>query len=629
MTKHIILLILALLISSQALRAGIDDLPVTIVDGRSYHYYDVEPKQTIYSICRELGISKAQLIEANPEVGTDGLKAYQRLLFPVAEVAAAASGPAERPTHLVKKRETIYGLSRLYGVTPAQLEEWNPGIREGLREGDIIFVAPPVESAPEGPRVVIPDVLQSIPTEMPTHPKAAPADDGPELYTVRSRETFYSIAHSHGISVAELEEANPGVSILREGDTLRIPRSKKVAQATPATPTVPATPVAPPVAAPAPQPDTIGSSPATPAGTIISNPAGTDINIAVVLPFMLDSEQRPRRAELMTEWYKGFLLAIDSLRHSSRPIHIQTFDTRGSDATLTDIIRNPALARAQVIIAPDNAAHLDRLAEFGADHGIDVMNLFVVADRNYARNPSLFQATIPHDAMYDAAVKAIADNVEGEMTPVILLPKDGKADKQNFIDLLTASFSRRSIPYKTISYEGTLKADDLASLDPDGRYAFIPNTASQADLNRILPALIDLKLSMTALDPIRLYGYPEWTTFRGETLTNMHTLNTYAYSRFFTSPDDPWARQVEEAFGRWYGSPMAAAVPRQGLLGFDTGMFLITSLRSGGSLAESPVYHGVQNAFRFVRPTGIKGHVNDDLYFVNFRPSGLTDRISL
>ena len=74
---------------------------------------------------------------------------------------------------------------------------------------------------------------------------------------------------------------------------------------------------------------------------------------------------------------------------------------------------------------------------------------------------------------------------------------------------------------------------------------------------------------------------------------------------------------------------MAAAVPRQGLLGFDTGMFLIPALAKEGSIADAPVYHGVQNAFRFIRPAGVSGQVNDDLYFVNFRPSGLTDRISL
>lgn len=617
MAKHIIILIMALLGSALAARAGIDDLPVTTVNGRTYHYYDVEPKQTVYSICRELGITKAQLIEANPEVGTEGLKAFQRLLFPAAEKPVRA----ERATHLVKKSETIYGLCREYGLTPDQLVSWNPGIRDGLREGDIIYVSAPVATQPAGPALIIPATIQEPVESTP----------GPELYTVKARETFYSIAHSHGISVAELEEANPGVSILREGDTLRIPASKNAARAE--------TPAGPLLSDKAEPSDKSGRSDKSEAAEAVApaiqpsqtapSEAATDINIAVVLPFMLDTEQRPRRAELMTEWYKGFLLAIDSMRHTSLPIHIQTYDTRGSDATLTDIMRNPELARARVIIAPDNAAHLDRLAEFGVDHGIDVMNLFVVADRNYTRNPSLYQATIPHDAMYDAAVKAIADNVEGEMTPVILLPKDGKGDKQNFIDLLTASFTRRAIPYKTISYEGSLKAGDLADLDPDGRYAFIPNTASQADLNRILPALIDLKQSMTSLDPMRLYGYPEWTAFRGETLTNMHTMDTYVYSRFFTSPDDPWARQVEEAFERWYGSPMAAAVPRQGLLGFDTGMFLITSLRSGLSLAESPVFHGVQNAFRFVRPTGIKGFVNDDLYFVNFRPSGLTDRISL
>lgn len=156
MAKHIIILIMALLGSALAARAGIDDLPVTTVNGRTYHYYDVEPKQTVYSICRELGITKAQLIKANPEVGTEGLKAFQRLLFPAAEKPVRA----ERATHLVKKSETIYGLCREYGLTPDQLVSWNPGIRDGLREGDIIYVSAPVATQPAGPALIIPATIQ-------------------------------------------------------------------------------------------------------------------------------------------------------------------------------------------------------------------------------------------------------------------------------------------------------------------------------------------------------------------------------------------------------------------------------------------------------------------------------------
>jgi len=597
--------------------AGIDDLPITTVNGRSYHYYDVAPKQTIYSICRALGITKDQLFASNPSVAEDGLKAFQRLLFPIdgKPVDEAAHLPAAgQKIHMAAKRETIYSIARAYGVTPAQLEQWNPGLRErGVREGDRIVVSDAATAAPQ--------------TDAATHEPTP----GYTEYVVKDKETFYSIAHTHGVSVAALEEANPDVTLLREGMTLRIPASTTTADH----PSLPAMvdfkrPDPTPQPVPMPEPVRVDSIvPETQTETVAPVPAPKDINIAVVLPFMLGEEQRGRRAELMTEWYKGFLIAVDSMRVSDRPIHITAFDSRSADSPLDDILADPRLADARVIIGPDNARQLDELARWAAPRGIDVVNLFVVADRTYTETPSLYQATIPHDDMYRQAISAMITHFRDGITPVIITSDGAEGDKREFVSELTSGLRSAGIDYLTIDYDGTLTASDLGELDRAGRYAFIPVSSRQADLNRIMPSLIELKTQMTSYDPVRLYGYPEWTTFRGETLSNMHALNTYVYSRFFTSPDDPWAKRVEEAYERWYGEPMAAAVPRQGLLGFDTGMFLIKVLAGGDTLSDAPVYHGVQNAFRFVSPAGVKGHVNDDLYFVNFRPSGLTDRISL
>ena len=145
-----------------------------------------------------------------------------------------------------------------------------------------------------------------------------------------------------------------------------------------------------------------------------------------------------------------------------------------------------------MIIAPDNAAHLESLAAYGADHGIDVLNLFVVADGSYVRTPTSIRPPSPrrhvqlghrgHDPPLCRGYK-----------PVILSATEGSADKQPFVDQLTSALRRAGIDYATIDYNGILGLDDLASLDRDGRYAFIPTSSRQADLNRVLPALIELK----------------------------------------------------------------------------------------------------------------------------------------
>ena len=109
------------------------DLPKRLVNGKEYYYYEVKNKETIYGICRDLGITKAQLVKFNPSVA-DGLRSGVTLYFPVDEMdnAVTESTPKAKPEtapahqtvsnsssniHLVQKGETIYGISRHYGMT--------------------------------------------------------------------------------------------------------------------------------------------------------------------------------------------------------------------------------------------------------------------------------------------------------------------------------------------------------------------------------------------------------------------------------------------------------------------------------------------------------------------------------
>ena len=75
---------------------------------------------------------------------------------------------------------------------------------------------------------------------------------------------------------------------------------------------------------------------------------------------------------------------------------------------------------------------------------------------------------------------------------------------------------------------------------------------------------------------------------------------------------------------------MLKAMPTQGTLGFDTGMFLIKSLGDNkGQLGDNATwrYDGVQSGFHLVKPTDDGGLINEALYFITFRPSGLIEKV--
>ena len=620
--KHIratLILLLLSAVSTLTALASIQDLPVTSRNGKAYYYYEVQPKETIYSLTHKLGVTREEIIRHNPSVA-DGLKAHSTLYFPAPQ--------ADMPrTHKVEKGETIYGISKRYGLSTDRLIELNPVLADGLKAGQTLRL----------------DDSAAAPATATT----ASTDTDLRGHLVEEGETFYSIARRYNVSVARLEAANPSVSVLKTGQVLNIPVAGGQTPAATATVAEPA-PVETAVAATTVPETTVTAEPEmvtinenTPVNIItpaLNEPEeiteeNGEIKIAVALPFMLVQGSRMAKpAARITEFYKGFIIAVDSLRRIGSPIKVYAYDTADNTDSVKSILRRPEMKDVQVIIAPDNEEHLAMIADFASRNGSMVFNPFAVKDESYLTNSSMIQANIPTAMMYTKAIKGITSQFPGYI-PVIVSRTDGPEDKREFTDELKKQLSDAGITYTLLNFTNKLTLNNLKGLDPDNGYLFIPVSGRQAEANRILPALNEYRETIDSPDKVRVFGYPEWSTFRGETLTNMQNLNTVIYSRFYTPEElDNDAAEIEKRYKTWYGGKgIEKAVPRQGLFGFDSGMFLIRALkRNQGDFGKTtPTSYGVQNSFHLVRPTGAKGYVNDVLYFINYRPSGLINKETL
>lgn len=659
---------------------GLRDLPVMQVGGKDCYYYEVKPKETVYSLCKRFGVTREEFMALNPSAA-DGLKAGQMLYFPVDKTADTG-----RPhTYVVEKSETAYGISKKFGMTTDEFYALNPEALDGLKAGQIVKLSAGSEPAtasesavpstsnngntpgmheiaahetlfqianehnttvaailaanpglderyyragqiikiPEGTdagssvgkventvpvRSEVEETVQPVTTipvtpatQTPPSVPSTPGVGGTTTYKVQDYDTFYGIAGKYGVTVADLQRANPNVDVLREGMTIVIPVQS----------------VAPSFAGTV--SETAGVSEANEVSPDAIATQSDTLTIALALPFMLKDENRSRQARLYTEFYKGFLIAVDSMRNMGTPIRILTYDTEGTLAGVNCILATPELKKAKMIVAPDNQDHLGLFGNFGALHGIDIINLFVVRDQTYNDNSRMMQANIPHEMMYGKAIDYLMKNF-GDYTPVIVTREDGPTDKIEFTRNLAKIARGSGREVLEITFSGNMSEKDFAALARGRKYAFIPVTSKQAELNRMLPALSHFKEKAGA-DDVMLWGYPEWTTFRGETLDGMHQVNTYVFSRFYTAPEDYESQRIDDQFARWYGARMAQFVPRQGLLGFDTGMYLLTTLNAndGNFAVTTPDYTGVQNGFSFLRmPRG--GLVNNRLYFLNYRP---------
>ena len=629
-TRLSILGAVALGASLSGITASIKDLPTREVIGSNYFYYDVAPNESVYSICHRLGITMDELVKSNPSVA-DGLRWGTVLFFPVDveqtdESQSSSSPAAVRPsepkgvsiiTHHVEKGQTIYGIATRYGISTKDLIEQNPIVSEGLKAGQTLHISVPAkESAATQTSAPATPAAASATSAQISHETSASSG-----YIVKKKETFYSIANAHGITVKALEAANPGITVLREGQVLNIPSA-----VTPATVSVDQLAEAAGVKTDSTAVGTQGGAPTVSVNDLAAAAGvpehGTELSVAVVLPFMLNEETPSKSAQRYTEFYKGFLLAADSLRNNGTPVRISVFDTEGSTAKVHDIIANPELKNHRLIIAPDNLEQFAMLGEFGRVNGIKVLNDFIVRDETYRTNPAVMQGNIPSAIMFEKAADVMVARM-AYTVPVFLNLTDGANDKTEFIDAVKKRLDGKGTQYKTITVEGKLTKANLKELPAEGNYTFILNTGRQSDVNRLLPGLIEWR-DEAVMPSIKVVGYPEWITFRGETLSNMHNLNTLVYSRFFDNEDSPRSRRIESKFKQWYGTGMENAIPRQGILGFDTGMFVLNYLKNAGHH-----YDGVQNGFSFFVPEGAAGDCNGLLYIINYRPGGLIEKASI
>ena len=121
--------------------------------------------------------------------------------------STAQEMPVKFLSHKVKKKETIFGITRKYNITETQLYEYNPLLKKiGLRKRMTLRIP------------VYPMVVEKLPE--PT----VELDQNTQAYIVKPKETKWRIAYNFQMTIPELEALNPQIKkVLKEGQEIRVP----------------------------------------------------------------------------------------------------------------------------------------------------------------------------------------------------------------------------------------------------------------------------------------------------------------------------------------------------------------------------------------------------------------------
>lgn len=205
MIKLLIFFSFSLVVTTKAeVLAPMDSVGVETVNGKTFIIHKVDEKETLFAISRRYKVSVDAILEFNKEA-EKGLEIGQIVKVPYTPKQAVKQ--SDGIVHTVEAKETMFSISRKYGVTTDEIKQWNNLSDNSLSIGQSLVIKKKSAS-----------VTQT----------ATPVLSKKGVHTVGQQETIFSIARQYGITQQQLKDWNNlQSSELKIGQTLFVSQPER------------------------------------------------------------------------------------------------------------------------------------------------------------------------------------------------------------------------------------------------------------------------------------------------------------------------------------------------------------------------------------------------------------------
>jgi LysM repeat protein/ABC-type branched-subunit amino acid transport system substrate-binding protein len=605
-----------------------------IISGKPYYVHIVKKGETVYSISKAYEITIQELTKENPSA-ENGVKVDQSLRIPVVDNMQNPKTPGQVTKvkrdetkfiyHKLNSGETVFALSKKYGVSEEEIVQSNPNIE--------------INKMPVGFEIAIPKRQF-----MNNDQKLQIPEKNIIEYKVVKGDNLYSIAEKYGITVKELRRANKGLLFPKVDDFIRIPVADLSEFVTPdksksdSLRLIGADLVI--------QPDK--SIEITP----VKNLSGT-FNVALLLPLYF--EENSIRTEIDSsrivkgkpvykiidrpeEWiypgslgflelYEGVLLASDTLRSMGLNINLHVYDIENDTVMVTKLIDSGELKNMDLIIGPVYSNNLALVANYAKAYEIPVIS--PVPLRNNApliNNPYLFSINPSLDVAQDAIARRLVnfwDNnfifIHSDSTHI---NPDIDSFKNKIFRELTTKISFDEIKFKEFIFysRSTLDEDSINRLEhalSDQAKNFV--IIASEDPPMMSECVANLKTLSKKFD-IRLMGYPAVRELDNEDWKDYFDLGIELYTPFWIDYNLLDVKNFNTSFRqKFLTEPAESSYAWEG---YDLTYYFLSGLAMHGKeFISNPDIHNpdlLQTSFRFRRKAEGSGFENQKLYLIKF-----------
>lgn len=626
------------------------ELPTVNIAGQSYYVYESKKGDSLYGISNRYGWNLNRLMELNPTL-THKLKKGEKVYFPVNVSSDSSDNTSMVFTsetypviqHIVKKGDSVYSISKMYGVSVDKIYRYNPDSRNGLKRGSVITIPQQADGINDGSRFLFYSIRpgdtlggvaqtyntsveqllrdnkgvsennfevggllrvsvnsknNNVVTETVDEVKMTHVDS----YTVGKNDTWESVARKTGADIGHLKDMNPD-SELKKNSHLDIPVvvtshvEKEVVYS---------------------------DERETAVGGLqdiyndVHNLGNDSVSDNVVSLALLIEDPQSKRDN---EFVRGAFLAIDRLKNSPYKIRLKLLRDRKPDADSVAAVKVllDSLQRfnADIVVATHEKNFPAWLAKYGEDNGVEIVNSFDVKDELYMENPSVIHLLTP-SSYFSEAVAEWENSAFSDYKLITV----GKTDPEDAY--------AEAIISKNPSTVENVDVDDLSSkrLEEFGHYLIYGYPTSKDDVSALINAVMALK-EENPLASVKVFGRPNWITLAEGMKEQFSKADVYFPSRFYFDHEGADGKKFISDYSASFGHGPIRAYPTYAASGFDIMNYFIDSLASndGDFNAAVPEAKELQTPINLQRMGNWGGFFNSSAYIIRYTPYGEVEKI--
>ena len=541
-----------------------------------YKTHKVKRKETLYSISKLYHIEIDEIKKHNTNLYSETLQKGDKIKIPrYKTIVSQVTLNNTLKTYTVLPKEGKWRVAYKFGITVPELEALNPNMKEVLQPGD---------------KLNVPNISNN---------EEKTIEETYNYYTVQKSEGYMALNRKLGVSKEELEDLNPELvdGGLKLGMVIKVPK------------------------------DIITT------GEVIDI-ENTDLSntiknkstkrLALLMPYRLnkidiDSVSDTKKAiktdsrlSLSLDFHTGVLMALDSAKHLGISTNLKVIDTRDQASEITNILNRNDFSNYDAVIGPLMPANFERIAsELKKDH-VPVISPFATPQNLY---DNVFQS-VPSNELLEKAIINFAKADPNQSHVVIISDHKNKAISNKLkaeFPVARQFFSQKKKDGSDAYY---LLATTLQDAFREGTNIVFLQTSNEGFASNVTSMLNGLQ---TEEIKIVLMTTDKNKAFEGKEISNIHLSNLNFH---YPSVNKTFNATQPNNFIKNYKKEYGIEPNKYAIRGFDLTLDLLLRLASEDTLYEASnsdlETEYVENKFRYSKQL-FGGYTNESVYVVMFK----------